>query len=229
MVAIVYDAPPPTTHCIEEPRPEISLDWPIEPRRPWLKIFGALRRAKRSTVVAGSSSRATKRPSAPAKAVPSPRRRLHDRRRANGHARHPIRLGSRRSTGQRREARRHERDHPDVRSLRRPPPSPTRLPREARGCSRETGVRSPRPCGTQTSQDEGPPSDAKHATHVAAKPGARPDSPSRIRPSPRSRVDQGRCDHEHDRRQRAPPRGLRGSAIQPKPPAFKPKAYKPPA
>ena len=36
--AVVQDSPEPKTHDIADPRPEISLDWPIEPRRPWLKI-----------------------------------------------------------------------------------------------------------------------------------------------------------------------------------------------
>jgi Tetratricopeptide repeat len=36
-----YDAPE-ETHLIEEPRKEISLDWPLEPARPWLKIVAAL-------------------------------------------------------------------------------------------------------------------------------------------------------------------------------------------
>jgi hypothetical protein len=36
-----YDAPE-ETHHIEEPRKEISLDWPLEPARPWLKIVAAL-------------------------------------------------------------------------------------------------------------------------------------------------------------------------------------------
>jgi len=36
-----YDAPE-ETHHIEEPRKEISLDWPLEPGRPWLKIAAAV-------------------------------------------------------------------------------------------------------------------------------------------------------------------------------------------
>jgi hypothetical protein len=39
--ALEYDAPE-ETHHIEEPRKEISLDWPLEPARPWLKMVGAL-------------------------------------------------------------------------------------------------------------------------------------------------------------------------------------------
>ncbi|HMA02397.1 MAG TPA: tetratricopeptide repeat protein [Gemmatimonadaceae bacterium] len=39
--ALEYDAPE-ETHHIEEPRKEISLDWPLEPARPWLKIAGAV-------------------------------------------------------------------------------------------------------------------------------------------------------------------------------------------
>jgi hypothetical protein len=38
---IEYDAST-ETHHLEEPRTEISLDWPLEPRRPWLKIAAAV-------------------------------------------------------------------------------------------------------------------------------------------------------------------------------------------
>ncbi len=44
---------------LEEPRTEISLDWPIEPQRPWLKIIGALLSSARSRAGAGTSCRAT--------------------------------------------------------------------------------------------------------------------------------------------------------------------------
>lgn len=36
--AIDEVAPPPETHHMTDPRREISLDWPIEPKRPWMRI-----------------------------------------------------------------------------------------------------------------------------------------------------------------------------------------------
>lgn len=40
--AIDEDAPLPETHQMSEPRREISLDWPIEPKRPWMRmVMGA--------------------------------------------------------------------------------------------------------------------------------------------------------------------------------------------
>jgi len=36
--AIDEDAPPPESHQMSDQRREISLDWPIEPKRPWMRI-----------------------------------------------------------------------------------------------------------------------------------------------------------------------------------------------
>ena len=36
--AIDEDAPPPDVHSMSDSRREISLDWPIEPKRPWVRI-----------------------------------------------------------------------------------------------------------------------------------------------------------------------------------------------
>ena len=64
--AIVQDSPAPTTHRISDPRPEISLDWPIEARRPWLKIGIALATL---AVIAGGGWRYFSRNEKPAPAA----------------------------------------------------------------------------------------------------------------------------------------------------------------
>jgi hypothetical protein len=77
--------------------------------------------------------------------------------------------------------------------------------------------------------DEGPPPDAKHATHVAAKAAAAPDpDPDLISAPaiPSIKVDAITNMIDDSARHRA---DSVGAAIQQKAPIFKPKAYKPPS
>jgi hypothetical protein len=76
--------------------------------------------------------------------------------------------------------------------------------------------------------DQGPPADAKHATHVAAKPAQEePDAEPIAAPAlPSIKVDAITDMIDDSARRRA---DSVGSAMQQKPPTFKPKTYKPPA
>ena len=79
--------------------------------------------------------------------------------------------------------------------------------------------------------DEGPPADAKHATHVAAKAAtpatAEPDPDLIAAPAmPSIKVDAITNMIDDSARHRT---DSVGSAIQQKAPVFKPKAYKPPS
>ena len=185
--AVAYEAPAPT-HQIEEPRTEISLDWPIEPQRPWLEdrrglavlavIAGggwyvlALRRLECIDHIVGFRHQAEGA--------------AH--RREDGHDAREARLRARGAASERRQAGRHERDHPHREAARR-------------------GA-APAPATSAATNDEGPPRDAKNATHVTAKSSAFCRRPGSARGA-RDAVDQGRRDHEHDRRQRAPSCGFR--------------------
>jgi Tfp pilus assembly protein PilF len=203
--AVAYDEPePPHTHHIEEARTEISLDWPIEPRRPWLKIVAALAVLG---VIAGGGwyflSRYDARNASGPKSAATP---------ANTKA--PLVAAKTDTLLVKQES-----------PLAGPPASvvkpgvtseivPTTKPPVA-------AAAAPAP-----SKDEGPPPDAKHATHVAAK-SADPDPDLLAAPAmPSIKVDAITKMIDDSARRRA---DSVGSAIQQKAPTFKPKAYKPPA
>jgi len=209
--AIAYDAPPPETHHIEEPRSEISLDWPLEPRRPWLRILGGLAALavfagggwfvlSRYEAPAATSKSAPAKPVVPMVAAKTDTSLVkHD----------SVPVGPPASVVK-----------PGVTSAIVPSqkPAPTTPP----------AVVVPTP---SANADEGPPADAKHATHVAAKPAApatsEPDPDLIAAPAiPTIKVDAITNMIDDSARHRA---DSVGSAIQQKAPIFKPKAYKPPS
>ena len=210
--AVAYDAPPPETHHIEEPRSEISLDWPLEPRRPWLKIFGAL--AALALIAGGGwyvlsryeATEATSKVVAPVakKAAPLVAAKTdtllvkHD----------SVPTGPPASVVK-----------PGVTSAIVPTQKPVAAPAPAPA----SAVAPP-----SASADEGPPPDAKHATHVAAKSGAAEPDPDLIAAPamPSIKVDAITNMIDDSARHRA---DSVGAAIQQKAPIFKPKTYKPPS
>ena len=231
--AIVHDSPPSTTHRISDPRPEISLDWPIEPRRPWLKIFIGL--LVLGAIAGGgwfflSRYEASSAPAAiapVAKAMPivaAPTDTLATR--------HDSALAGPPASVVK----------PGVTSAIIPSSKPeaTTIKADAPAARPEAAVVKPVfvPTGPATppSQDEGPPADAKHATHVPAKTAAtsagtrtvgasEPDQDIAALPAS-IKVDAITNMIDDSARHRA---DSVGSDIQQKPPTFKPKTYKPPA
>jgi Tetratricopeptide repeat len=221
--AIVHDSPPPTTHRISDPRPEISLDWPIEPRRPWLKIFVGL--LVLGAIAGGgwyflsrydaSSAPAAAAPVAKAKPIVAAPTDTLAVRHDSAPAGPPASIVK-----------------PGVTSAIIPTSKPeaTTAKPDAPAAKPEAAAVKPVfvPTGpaTPTSQDEGPPSDAKHASHVAAKPSvAEPDQDIAALPAS-IKVDAITNMIDDSARHRA---DSVGSDIQQKPPTFKPKTYKPPA
>jgi hypothetical protein len=204
-----YDAPE-ETHRIEEPRKEISLDWPLEPGRPWLKIVAAL---VALVVIAGggwyflsrdnaSSASRTKASMAAAKtkapfAVAKSDTML---------VKHAPLAGPPASVVK-----------PGVASQITPSAKPV------------TAVPSTSPAAKAPNTDEGPPADAPQPAHVSAKSSS---SASDAYPAlvsvpklPSSKVDAITKMIDDSARRRA---DSVGSAFQQKPPTFKPKTYKPP-
>jgi hypothetical protein len=214
--AIAYDAPPPETHHIEEPRSEISLDWPLEPRRPWLRILGGLAAL---AVFAGGGWFVLSRyeaPSATSKDAPAAKKvvPMVAAKTDTSLVKHDsVPVGPPASVVK-----------PGVTSAIVPSqkPAPTVPPAAAPA----PAVATPSANG-----DEGPPSDAKHATHVAAKAAApasaEPDPDLISAPAiPSIKVDAITNMIDDSARHRA---DSVSSAIQQKAPVFKPKAYKPPS
>jgi len=202
--AIEYDAPAPT-HQIEEPRTEISLDWPLEPRRPWLKIAAAL--AVLVLIAGGgwyflsrydssksSSSTAAARNKAPFAAAKTDTLLV----------KHETALSG--------------------------PPASVVKPGVASQIvpSAKASVAAASPASPSKS-NESPPSDAKHAAHADASTAAasEPDPVLIAAPKiPSSKVDAITKMIDDSARRRA---DSVGDVIQQKPPTFKPKPYKPPA
>jgi hypothetical protein len=207
--AIAYDAPPPATHHIEEPRSEISLDWPLEPRRPWLKIIGAL--AALALIAGGgwyvlSRYEATEATSKVATSVAKKAAPLVAAKTDTLLVKHDsVPSGPPASVVK-----------PGVTSEIVPTQKPVAAP-------------APAPAApSSVSADQGPPPEAKHATHVAAKPAAAEADPDLIAAPamPSIKVDAITNMIDDSARHRA---DSVGSAIQQKAPIFKPKAYKPPS
>ncbi len=207
--AIVEDSPPPTTHRISDPRPEISLDWPIEPRRPWLKIIAAV--ALLGAIAGGgwyflSRYEASSTPSVTATTVAKPK---------------PFATAAT--------------DTLLVKHDSAPPGPPASVVKPgvtsaiiptAKAEAAATKAAAVPPAAAAP-QDEGPPSDAKHATHVSGKSAAAdPDLSVISAPAmPTIKVDAITNMIDDSARHRA---DSVGSEIQQKPPTFKPKTYKPP-
>ena len=211
--AIAYDAPPAETHHIEEPRSEISLDWPLEPRRPWLKIIGGL--AALALIAGGgwyvlSRYEATEASSKVATPVAKNAAPLVAAKTDTMLVKHDsVPVGPPASVVK-----------PGVTSEIVPTQKPVAAPAPA------TAAAPP-----AASADQGPPPEAKHATHVAGKPeaaktAAESDPDLIAAPAmPSIKVDAITNMIDDSARHRA---DSVGSAIQQKPPTFKPKAYKPP-
>jgi hypothetical protein len=205
--AVDFEAPMPTpTHHIEEPRTEISLDWPIEPRRPWLKIVAAV--AVLGAIAGGGwyfLSRYDAKNASSANAVAAPVT-----------TKAPLVAA--------------KTDTLLVKQESPPAGPPASVVKPGVTSEIVPTTKPPVVAATATaptpSKDEGPPPDAKHATHVAAK-AADPDPDLLATPAmPSIKVDAITNMIDDSARRRA---DSVGSAIQQKPPTFKPKAYKPPA
>jgi hypothetical protein len=201
--AVEYDAPAPT-HQIEEPRTEISLDWPIEPRRPWLKILAA---AAVLGVIAGGgwyffSRYDAKNASAPRAVATTPVK-----------SQAPL-IAAKTDT----LLVRHE-------SPLAGPPASVVKPGVTSAIVPSAKTPVAAAAASAPSNDEGPPADAKHATHVSAKSGD-PDPDLLAAPKmPTIKVDAITKMIDDSARRRA---DSVGNAIQQKAPTFKPKTYKPP-
>jgi hypothetical protein len=205
--AVEYDAPAPTHH-IEEPRTEISLDWPLEPRRPWLKIIAAL-------VVLGGiagggwfflsrydSSNVV--PSKTAAVAPTTKAPLVAAKTDTLLVRHETAPAG--------------------------PPASVVKPGVASQIvpSARSSATAASPTQSASTKDEGPPAEAKHAAHVDAAASA-PESEPDLLAAPKMpslKVDAITKMIDDSARRRA---DSVGNVIQQKPPTFKPKAYKPPA
>ncbi|MEO7038579.1 MAG: tetratricopeptide repeat protein [Gemmatimonadaceae bacterium] len=219
--SIVEDSPPPTTHRISDPRPEISLEWPLEPRRPWLKIVVGLvllggvagggwyflSRYEGAAPPAGaaSSTKAKQMIAAPTDTL------------AVKHAAAPP--GPPASVVK-----------PGVTSAIVPTTKPEAVAPKAEPAAPKSEqavikpVFNPVAPAAASAQDEGPPADATHATHVAAKPADTDPEFSAPR-MPSIKVDAITNMIDDSARHRA---DSVGSDVQQKPPTFKPKTYKPP-
>ncbi|MBA2685247.1 MAG: tetratricopeptide repeat protein [Gemmatimonadaceae bacterium] len=229
--AIVQDSPPPpTTHRISEPRPEISLDWPIEPRRPWLKIIAGL-------IVVGAiagggwyflsryettSAPVVAAPVAKAKpivAAPTDTLAIKHDSAPPGPPASVVKPGVTTSIV--------PVSKPEAAPIK---PEPTVMKPEAAVVK---PVFVPTGPAKVASQDEGPPPQAKNATHTAAKADAAPtvaasDAESDASPSLPAAIKVDAITNMIDDSARHRADSV-GSTIQQKPPTFKPKTYKPPA
>ncbi|MDQ2767318.1 MAG: DUF4307 domain-containing protein [Gemmatimonadota bacterium] len=209
--AIAYEDAPQETHHIEEPRSEISLDWPLEPRRPWLKVIGGLAAL---TLIAGGGWYVLSR---------------YDTTAVASKASAPVVKHNAPLVAAKTDTSLVKRDSVPVgppASVVKPGVTTAIVPTQ-----KSAAAPAPMPPAAQASanSDEGPPPDAKHATHVAAKsPASAEPDPDLIAapPMPSIKVDAITNMIDDSARHRA---DSVGSAIQQKAPIFKPKAYKPPS
>jgi hypothetical protein len=201
--AVEYDAPPPApTHHIEEPRTEISLDWPIEPRRPWLKILAAL---VVLGAIAGGGWYVLSRYDAQKASTPTA-------------AATPVKAKAPLVAA--------KTDTLLVKQESPPAGPPASVVKPGVTSEIVPTTKPPVVAATAPPNDEGPPPDAKHATHVTAK-SAEADPDLLAAPAmPTIKVDAITNMIDDSARRRA---DSVGNAIQQKAPTFKPKTYKPPA
>jgi hypothetical protein len=204
--AMAYDAPAPTHH-IEEPRTEISLDWPIEPRRPWLKIVAAL--AVLGAIAGGGwhfLSRYDSSNAAQSKTATAP-----------ATTKAPI-AGAKSDTLLV--------THPSAPAG---PPASVVKPGVASQIipSGKSSVAATSPA-VGSAKDGSPPPDAKHGAHMDGAASASEAEPELLATPkmPSIKVDAITKMIDDSARRRA---DSVGNVIQQKPPTFKPKAYKPPA
>jgi len=208
--AIDEDAPPPETHHMSDTRREISLDWPIEPRRPWMRIaigvaalaliagggWFFLSRYQPSTASAATAKTTASSRKAPAASAPTAHDNVVARRDsvatppAQTVAEHPAKV------------------------------TPAELASSTKPASSKAG-------------DASMASDAKHAAHAekgtpASDPAAAPAPEADVIAAPKLpniKVDAITNMIGDSARQRA---DSVGRVITEKPPTFKPKAYRPP-
>jgi hypothetical protein len=209
--AIAYDAAPLETHHIEEPRSEISLDWPLEPRRPWLKIIGGL--AALALIAGGGWFVLSRYESTDATSKSAPV------------AKKPVPMVAAKSDTL--LVKRDSAPAGPPASVVKPGVTSEIIPSH----KPEATAAAPAAVTPSANADEGPPADAKHATHVAAKTAtpatAEPDPDLIAAPAmPNIKVDAITNMIDDSARHRA---DSVSSAIQQKAPVFKPKAYKPPS
>jgi hypothetical protein len=200
--AIEYDAPEPTHH-IEEPRTEISLDWPLEPRRPWLKIAAAVAVL---VVIAGGGWYFLSRYDS-SKASPS----------ATATAANKAPFAAAKT------------DTLLVRHETAPPGQAASVVKPGVASQIVASTKSPAaaaPPAPASKTDEAPSPEAKHPAHVDG--GASASEPDLLATPkmPTIKVDAITKMIDDSARRRA---DSVGNAIQQKPPTFKPKAYKSPA
>ncbi|MEP7065432.1 MAG: tetratricopeptide repeat protein, partial [Gemmatimonadota bacterium] len=203
---IANDTPAPEqTHHIEEPRSEISLDWPLEPRRPWLKIFGALAVL---VAIAGGGWYFLSRYDARASSLP---------KMASTSAKKAPLVAAKSDT----LLVRHDSTPPG-------PPASVVKPGVTSQIVPSTKSSGASSAGATPPNDEGSPAEAKNAFHVAAKSAASDDAEPELFAAPKMpniKVDAITKMIDDSARRRA---DSVGNAIQQKAPTFKVKAYKPP-
>ncbi|HSU92932.1 MAG TPA: tetratricopeptide repeat protein [Gemmatimonadaceae bacterium] len=195
------------THHLEEPRTEISLDWPLEPRRPWLKIAAAV---VMLVLISGGgwyflsrydSSKVSQSKVAAAAATTKP----------------PL-VAARTDTLLVK--------HDGVPAG--PPASVVKPGAVSQIVPSTKSSAADAPSASASSKDGGPPADAKHGAHTdgaASAPASDPDLIAAPK-MPNVKVDAITKMIDDSARRRA---DSVGNVIQQKPPTFKPKPYKPPA
>jgi hypothetical protein len=204
--AVEYDAST-HTHHLEEPRTEISLDWPLEPRRPWLKIVAAV---VVLVLIAGGGWYVLSRYDSSKTSPPNAAAAVEPTKASLVAAKTDTLLVKHESP---------------------PAGPPASVVKPGVVSQIVPSTKSPAPAtssATGSSKDEGPPADARHAAHVDGATSAPQSDPDLLAAPkmPSVKVDAITKMIDDSARRRA---DSVGNLIQQKPPTFKPKAYKPPA
>lgn len=208
--AIDEDSPLPETHHMSDPRREISLDWPIEPKRPWMRIVMGV--AALALIAGGGWFFLSRyQPSAAKAATPTTTASTSKAPAASAAAAHNSAIARHDSVVA--PPAPHVAEHPAK-------VTPAELASSTKGASNKA-------------EDAIAQSEAKHAVHeekgtTATAPAATsaPDADVIAAPKlPKIKVDAITNMIDDSARHRA---DSVGRVITEKPPTFKPKAYRPP-